>query len=84
MADAGQEQTYPGQPKEATHRAEGKERADPGQDPATPGQNRSPKLHQLLDDELAKIIAAWPRLPESVRRGIVALVEETRHDTENE
>ena len=54
--------------------------ADPGQPPppATPSADTTPRPDRALtkpDPDLARVVAAWPALPEPLRRAVLALVD---------
>lgn len=38
------------------------------------GSALTPRLHETADPALARVVAAWPRMPEVIRRAILALV----------
>lgn len=37
----------------------------------------SPRDPAISDDDLARIVAAWPRLPDAIKTGILAMVKAT-------
>ena len=80
---AGQIEAHPGQKGSQVGHPEGVKldqgcttRTVPGQERTLPGQFRNTTCAQPspLPDELQTIVDAWPRLPESVREGFVAIV----------
>ena len=81
---AGQFDANPGQMGSQVGHTEGVKpesscttRTDPGQKRTHPGQFRNTTCAQLtpLPDELETLVDAWPRLPEPVRAGILAMVK---------
>jgi len=56
---------------------------------ATPSERRRPRLDQQseetnaadlpADAELARVVAAWPELPELIRRAVLALIDSQAH-----
>ena len=75
-AHPGQNEPQVGQPEGLTSSPACKTRTGSGQGRTHPGQFRNTTCTQLspLFNELHTVVDAWPRLPESVRKGIVAMV----------